>query len=508
MKATKASLVRILLFTTTLSVLSFHFELPLIGNHILKKHWVLLPLSKSMVIGSRTIGSRTSYYYSIQTRSRQSSVLKMITTRSTKKESSEGKSLEKSQKSSDRIIIWSHELEAEVSPLNPWHDLCVKPAELRPSATLTNGQCFNWMAVERRELDSAEPSDSEIIDLPSKKSAWGVHNASEWLGVINQTAYSIRETPTTTLFRILSNDTDAELAKETLYNYFQLNIPLEPLYREWSKQDTRRMAIIADRIQGCRILRQDPVECLFSFICSSNNNIPRITKILRRFREEYGNKVVEVPARSLDSIDTKFKMSFHSFPRLDQFISASEQDFRDMGLGYRAKYFNKTRDLLMECGGENYLLGLREKDEQYVQEELIKLYGIGRKVSDCVALFSLDSTRAIPVDVHVQNIACRDYNSTFLDSGKSLTPKVYKAVGDIFRERFPSYSGWAHSLLFVAELPSFRAALPVDMVNEMDEWRRNEQKKNANKRQEGKSSANNSSELNKNAKKKKVKVDK
>jgi hypothetical protein len=40
------------------------------------------------------------------------------------------------------------------------------------------------------------------------------------------------------------------------------------------------------------LIRQEPVECLFSFICSSNNNIPRITLMLRRLRERYGTPLV------------------------------------------------------------------------------------------------------------------------------------------------------------------------------------------------------------------------
>ncbi len=38
--------------------------------------------------------------------------------------------------------------------------------------------------------------------------------------------------------------------------------------------------------------RQDPAECLFSFICSSNNNIARITLMLDRLRSTYGEDLV------------------------------------------------------------------------------------------------------------------------------------------------------------------------------------------------------------------------
>lgn len=60
-----------------------------------------------------------------------------------------------------------------------------------------------------------------------------------------------------------------------------------------------------------------------------------------------------------------------------------------------------------------------------------------------------------------------------MSQAKSLTPTIYKRVGDLFRDRF-DYAGWAHSLLFVAELPSFRDVLPVDIVEQMDAFKEDE----------------------------------
>lgn len=216
--------------------------------------------------------------------------------------------------------------------------------------------------------------------------------------------------------------------------------------------------------------------------------------MLSSFRETYGVKMMDLPVRTLEndvlSEEPVDAISLFSFPTLDQLKKSTEEELRGLGLGYRAKYIIQTRDLLIECGGKDYLLGLRRnQDSEQVQEELLQFSGIGRKVADCVALFSLDQNEAVPVDVHVQHIASRDYDPTVLGQAKSLTPTIYKRVGDLFRDRF-EYAGWAHSLLFVAELPSFRNVLPVDVVEEMDAWKEAE---NARKAQEKEAKKNNRS---------------
>ena len=56
-------------------------------------------------------------------------------------------------------------------------------------------------------------------------------------------------------------------------------------------------------------------------------------------------------------------------------------------------------------------------------------------------------------------IAVRDYNPS-LAAHASITPSVYESVGAEFRSRFTPYAGWAHSVLFAAELGGFRTRLP------------------------------------------------
>jgi len=193
-------------------------------------------------------------------------------------------------------------------------------------------------------------------------------------------------------------------------------------------------------------------------------------------------------------------------------------------MGYRAKFIKGTAELVAgKPGGAQWLMGLRamahapqegqqggdgvkieglkdglEEEEEKgddggatglassrlaVQALLCECPGIGRKVADCVALFALDQTESIPVDTHVWDICCRDYDPTgALRAAKSLTPTVYERVGDAFRSRFGAKAGWAHSVLFAAELPEFRRLLPEARQAEMRAFAEEERQNKAAKR--------------------------
>lgn len=56
---------------------------------------------------------------------------------------------------------------------------------------------------------------------------------------------------------------------------------------------------------GVRLLRQEPTECLFSFICTSNNHISRITGMVERLCQALG--------APLDQLD---RTTYYDFPSL------------------------------------------------------------------------------------------------------------------------------------------------------------------------------------------------
>ncbi|KAL4645948.1 N-glycosylase/DNA lyase [Arapaima gigas] len=233
--------------------------------------------------------------------------------------------------------------------------------------------------------------------------------------------------------------------EQALRDYFQLSVPLGELYREWGSMDPH-FKEIANTFTGVRMLRQDPTECLFSFICTSNNHISRIQGMIERLCAKLG-----APLCQLDGT------MYHDFPTLQAMADNNvEACLRDLGFGYRARFLHQSAKQILDAHGPDWLEKLRSSPYLEARDALHTLPGVGLKVADCVCLMSLDKPCALPVDTHMWQIVHRDYNCSVAAGHKSLTDKVYQQVGDFFRNLWGSHAGWAHSVLFCADLKKFQ----------------------------------------------------
>ncbi|KAJ8257375.1 hypothetical protein GJAV_G00184930 [Gymnothorax javanicus] len=247
---------------------------------------------------------------------------------------------------------------------------------------------------------------------------------------------------------------------EVLKDYFQLNVNMADLYKQWGSRDSHFKSIVKI-FSGVRMLRQDPTECLFSFICTSNNHITRIQGMVERLCNTLG-----APLCRLDGTP------YHDFPTLQALADSSvESCLRNLGFGYRARFLQQSARQIVDTHGFDWLNGLRSATYLQAQDALRSLPGVGLKVADCVCLMSLDKAQAVPVDTHVWQIAQRDYRCTAGKGHKSLTDKVYREIGDFFRQLWGPYAGWAQSVLFCSDLKKFQdlkeLAVKKEEVSEM-----------------------------------------
>ncbi|KAM6977819.1 N-glycosylase/DNA lyase [Aplochiton taeniatus] len=250
--------------------------------------------------------------------------------------------------------------------------------------------------------------------------------------------------------------------EEMLRDYFQLSVNLSDLYRKWGAADPH-FKHIANIFTGVRMLRQDPTECLFSFICTSNNHISRIQGMVERMCQALG-----APLCQLD------QTVYYDFPSLDALAdSGVEVRLRDLGFGYRARFLQQSAKQILDKHGIQWLQGLRSEPYLQARDALRTLPGVGIKVADCVCLMSLDKANALPVDTHVWQIAKRDYKCAAGSGQKTLTDKVHRDIGDFFRQLWGPYAGWAHSVLFCADLKKFQFLKETPSLKQEEEDEKN-----------------------------------
>ncbi|XP_041655527.1 N-glycosylase/DNA lyase isoform X2 [Cheilinus undulatus] len=254
----------------------------------------------------------------------------------------------------------------------------------------------------------------------------------------------------------LAQDTKEE--EELLRDYFQLNVQLGDLYKEWGTADPH-FKRIADIFTGVRMLRQDPTECLFSFICTSNNHISRIQGMIERLCQALGD-----PLCQLD------ETSYYNFPSLSALADISvEACLRDLGFGYRARFLQQSAKQILDTHGHDWLDGLRNVQYLQARDALRTLPGVGTKVADCVCLMSLDKPEVVPIDTHVWQIAKRDYSYASGNGQKSITDKLHRDIGDFFRKLWGPYAGWAQSVLFCADLKKFQKLKEVPQLKKEED---------------------------------------
>ncbi|KAJ8681203.1 hypothetical protein QAD02_016990 [Eretmocerus hayati] len=295
---------------------------------------------------------------------------------------------------------------------------CVKE-ELDLGVTLKGGQSFRWVSCKDDE-----------------KSFQGVFSQTVW--TLTQNDHQITYTVHGSLNEELNYD-------KVLYKYFRLNVSLREHLKTWSHADPH-FENSCDKIGAVRMLDQDVTENLFSFICSSNNNIARISGMVEKLCTIFGEKICTVEGRV-----------YHDFPTIQALAGANVEDIlRKEGFGYRARYIAKSAQKLLTLGGKEWLLKLcKDSGAIYedARENLMSLPGIGPKVADCICLMSLGHLEAIPVDTHIFQVACANY-MPHLSKQKTVSPKIHQEVSSHLRDLWGPLAGWAQTVVFCVKINS------------------------------------------------------
>lgn len=225
-----------------------------------------------------------------------------------------------------------------------------------------------------------------------------------WEGIVNGNYIQIS----------CNSSLSSNCSEEFVRHYFRLDDDLDYILSSVDRDSHIHRAITA--LHGLRIIRQDPWECLISFILSSFNNVPRIKLMVEALSREFG-----------EPFDHGY-----AFPTPESLSRASLPQLRRCGLGYRDKYVLETARIIHS---EYDLSELKSLPYEEARELLMKLPGVGSKVADCVLLFSLDKLESFPCDTNIQKCMTTYYG-------------VVKDFNQFGREYFGEYAGYANHYLF------------------------------------------------------------
>ena len=212
------------------------------------------------------------------------------------------------------------------------------------------------------------------------------------------------------------------MPERALASYFRADDDYEGIISDIGGRDAY-VRELTDRFYGLRLLRQDPWECAASYILATYANVPRIRMMVERVCRTFGS--------SLGGED-------YAFPTPEQILARSESA-ATCGLGYRCSRFVQFAERVHD--GELDLVSLRKASYEECTAELLKYEGIGSKVADCVAVFSLDQLAAFPIDVRIGRVLEQRYG----------TKGSYRKLGAWARDHFGPYAGYAQEFLYYAE---------------------------------------------------------
>jgi len=262
------------------------------------------------------------------------------------------------------------------------------------SATLGSGQAFGWRCGD-----------------------------AGWTGVVDGRWVRLRAAPGQ-----IAAETAAPAADwQWLRHYLQLDVNLPEVLAAFPRDDPALQAAVR-ACAGLRLLRQEPWECLASFICSSSKQIAQIKQITALLSRRFGEPLPVPPGAE----------PAWSFPGYARLAAVSETDLRECKLGFRAPYLRGTAQVL--AAGEADLGRLSRLSLDEAREELLRLPGVGLKIADCVLLFAYGFPEAFPVDVWIMKALRRHYFPR-----RSVSPARLRRF---IRAHFGPRAGYAQQYLF------------------------------------------------------------
>jgi len=253
-------------------------------------------------------------------------------------------------------------------------------------------------------------------------------NGDHWYGVNGQDILRINNSGSIISYQNIKTD------------FFRKKDNMEKIIKSISKDNTTKKAV--KKYLGLRLLKQDPFQCMISFIVSSNSNIQKIKTSLENISRKFGTKI-------------EFEnQEFFLFPKPDKLGKASINEIRNCGVGYRAKFIKEAANMIFSKKID--FESLKKSNYFETKESICSIPGVGNKVADCIMLFSLNKLEAFPLDRWMIRILEKYFFNEFQLETKAITEKQYDILHEKIVNHFGPYAGYAQQFLFKMERDNYQ----------------------------------------------------
>ncbi|HUJ10088.1 MAG TPA: DNA glycosylase [Verrucomicrobiae bacterium] len=282
-------------------------------------------------------------------------------------------------------------------------------------------------------------------------------------GVVGKAVWRLRQTSDSVVEAVVPGGCGKKTlppgtATATLMSrYLSLDRSLPQIVATFPADDQALHAAVR-RHWGLRVLRQEPWECLASFIASSTKQIVQIRQIVELLARRFGEPIAPADARAGGSRRAqdwplgKGTEWYHTFPTIEAIARATHDQLWNCKLGFRAKNLLAAArtidsgkiDWAKITDGQNGQDARSPMDYETALAELMKLPGVGEKIANCTLLFACGFDEAFPVDVWIERALRRIYFA----GKKKVTARQLR---EFARSHFGPYAGWAQQYLFFNE---------------------------------------------------------
>lgn len=255
---------------------------------------------------------------------------------------------------------------------------------------------------------------------------WGRDVDGWWKGIAYGVVFHLKQVDGEICFCASSEEINTYAGQMDLPNFLRWYLRLDELPRFRVARDDTYLRKARSLMKGMRFVRQDPFECIISYVLSVQAHMTLTKRRLNLIARTVG-----------DPVDFDGKR-YWVFPRPEALATLDGKFYRQQRFGWRSERVADAANFVAETLGGEPDVGLG--DWRDINDALLDRpgSGVGLKVAKCIDLFSLERLHAVPVDTWVRKFAESWYGVTGSDA------KICNWAED----RWGKWAGYCNEYLF------------------------------------------------------------